>query len=325
MSLDAHGLRRPPGGSVLIDIVIPARDARDFLGATLQSLLAQSFERWRAWVVDDGSVDGTAQCVGDAGDARVNLLRTPGIGAPGARNTGLGRAAAPYVMFLDADDCLRPDALERLLPPLEADPSTVLAYGREDLISPAGERVDRPFARPRRRCPSGEVLERILAECFIPTTGAALLRTDVVRQLGGFRIGLPASQDWELWCRMALRGTFSFVGQEPVIDYRIHPQAMSRSVAPERYLEANDAVFENSDIRARLGSRGLLRLRRKREARNHYNAAKEAVRQANWVQARRWALGSLLRDAHNPRAMLILVCALAGRAPAWMMHRLGAS
>ena len=105
---------------------------------------------------------------------------------------------------------------------------------------------------------------------------------------------------------MAILGAFTFVGGEPVLDYRIHPEGMSRGIDPERYTEANEAVFGNGHIQARLDARTLRRLR------------------GDWQRARHWALGSLSRDAHNPRAVMLLLCALAGRAPTWVTRRLGA-
>ena len=306
-----------------MEVVIPARDAGAFIGETLDSLRSSSFQAWKAWVVDDGSRDHTAAIAENTGDPRVALLKSTGIGAPGARNRGLDEVRADFVLFLDADDRLPASSLQRLYTTLCEHPASVLSYGRETLISDSGSPFGFPAPVARGRYPSGNVLSTILADCFIPTPGAALLRTSAVRELGGFTPGLPASQDWELWCRMAMLGEFSYVGATPIIAHRIPAAALSRVASPERYQAANRAVFSHPGIRGRFTAEELAGLKRRREARNYHNSAKEALRRTDWQAALAWSRGSLVRQPWNPRAIVIGCCALLRYVPPFVRQRLG--
>ena len=98
-------------------MIVPGRDIESFAPAAIASLQAQTETRWRAILIDDGSVDATGDVFADAAasDARFALLRheaSRGLGA--ARNIGVERVDTEFLGFLDGDDELTPTALERL-------------------------------------------------------------------------------------------------------------------------------------------------------------------------------------------------------------------
>ena len=102
----------------IVTLIVPGRDIGAFAPAALDSLLSQSETRWRALLIDDGSVDDTAEifAAAAASDPRFRSLRheaSRGLGA--ARNVGLDLVDTPFVGFLDGDDELTSTALERLL------------------------------------------------------------------------------------------------------------------------------------------------------------------------------------------------------------------
>jgi len=103
----------------LVSVVVPAYDVAHYLDRCLESLLRQSlgFDRLEVVAVDDGSRDGTAELLDRFADGRPNVtvVHQANTGGPGGpRNVGLARSRAPYVFFLDADDYLGDEALERL-------------------------------------------------------------------------------------------------------------------------------------------------------------------------------------------------------------------
>lgn len=103
-------------------MIVPGRDIAAYVPAALASLRAQTETRWRAVLIDDGSLDDTGTIFADAAaeDPRFTVLRhgrALGLGA--ARNAGLALVDTPYLGFLDADDTLAPAALARLTGTLE--------------------------------------------------------------------------------------------------------------------------------------------------------------------------------------------------------------
>ena len=101
----------------LVSVVIPAFEAESTLGATLRSVLDQTHRDIEVLVVDDGSTDGTADLIRRAAaDERVvPVSYGPNRGRSFARNAGIDRSTGRWVCFVDADDLLAPDRLERLV------------------------------------------------------------------------------------------------------------------------------------------------------------------------------------------------------------------
>ncbi|MFC8370328.1 glycosyltransferase family 2 protein [Streptomyces sp. NPDC057239] len=104
-----------------VTVVIGAYEAMPYLVECLASVEAQTIdpERIEAIAVDDGSTDGTGECLEEfaaRAPMHVTVLRQENSGGPsGPRNVGLGKATGRYVFFLDADDRLGPEALERMV------------------------------------------------------------------------------------------------------------------------------------------------------------------------------------------------------------------
>lgn len=104
-----------------VTVVIGAYEAMPYLVECLASVEAQTLDHARIEViaVDDGSTDGTGECLEQfaaRADLPVTVIRQDNSGGPsGPRNVGLGKAAGRYVFFLDADDRLGPEALERMV------------------------------------------------------------------------------------------------------------------------------------------------------------------------------------------------------------------
>ncbi|WP_460775144.1 glycosyltransferase family 2 protein [Microbacterium sp. GXF7504] len=121
--------------SAVVTVVVPGYEVAPYAREALDSLRAQTLAEWTAVLVDDASTDGTADIFAEAAaaDPRFRLVRHEtrrGLGA--ARNTGLDAVGTPFLGFLDADDVLRPDALERMVSTLDASGSdfVVGAYVR---------------------------------------------------------------------------------------------------------------------------------------------------------------------------------------------------
>ncbi len=210
-------------GPIPVSVVIPARNAGATLAETLQSLQAQTHTAWDAIVVDDGSSDDTAEVVERfrEGDARIRLLRREGEGVCAARNAGLALVRHDWLLFLDADDWIEPEMLARLTAESRSHPGCGVMACAWVRITPSGEpsKVEyRPFG-PRPFLPTA---------CACPfAIHAAIVRRDVVEAVGAFDPTLRTCEDWDLWQRIARRGTrFGWV-PEPLARYRMRERSAS--------------------------------------------------------------------------------------------------
>src|SRR5690349_18640783 len=96
----------------LVSIVIPCHNAERFLAETLDSALLQTYPQIEVVVVDDGSTDDTPELIRSYG-GRLIAEFGPNRGASAARNRGTSLARGEFIQYLDADDLLPPDAIEK--------------------------------------------------------------------------------------------------------------------------------------------------------------------------------------------------------------------
>lgn len=107
----------------MVSIIVPVYNIENYLPRCAESLLGQTYKDLEILLVDDGSKDGSgASCDSYAAkDSRVRVIHKENGGLSDARNAGLDAARGEWVLFVDGDDYLAPDAVERLLPFAEGD------------------------------------------------------------------------------------------------------------------------------------------------------------------------------------------------------------
>lgn len=110
-------IRRP-----LLSVVVPAYAVEEWLPRCLASLVGQTYRRWEAIVVDDGSPDRSGEIAEEWArrDRRIRVLHQSNQGLGAARNKGISEAHGRYLTFLDSDDVVPPTAYSELVGQLAA-------------------------------------------------------------------------------------------------------------------------------------------------------------------------------------------------------------
>ena len=306
-------------------VIVPAYNVEAFVGEAIESVLRQSVSDWELIIVDDGSTDATASIVHRFTDPRIHFIRQENAGVSAARNRGIAAARGAYFAFLDADDRLRPTALERLSAGFEGAPEACVAYGNGSIISASGKAFGADARAVFGLRPSGYVLPVLLARNFIRNGGALLVRARCLASAGAFRVAIRMGEDWEMWCRLAALGDFVFIGHEPVMEYRIRPGSAGRVAGSslDQHWPAIDAAFANPQITCLFTTRELNRLRRKRESDAYCFVGTEAIRARDWRLARQMFIESLRRWHMNPRVLIRLVCTILRWIPPPVARRIG--
>ena len=100
----------------MISIIIPVYNVEDYLRACINSALKQSFDDIEIIIIDDGSTDSTGAIIDEYAfsDSRIKVIHKKNEGVSIARKRGLEQANGKYILYLDGDDYLEPDAIERL-------------------------------------------------------------------------------------------------------------------------------------------------------------------------------------------------------------------
>jgi len=281
----AARLPLPANRAAPVSIVIPAKNAAAYVAETLASALAQ-VEVTEVIVVDDGSTDDTVAIVRAIADRRLRLLTNDSAGVSAARNLGARHAKGEWLLFLDADDRLRPGAVAALLAAARRAPLAILVYGDYNTIDSEGRQVGRRDLLKGRRKPSGDVLTRLAAGNFIVNGGIALTRAHAFRAIGGFDTSLRYCEDWHCWCRLAAIGEFAFA-PKLLLDYRLHAaNTMNAAVRkPQDFFPAVARIFDDGLILSRLPEGTAAGLRRAAEIHLVTYAATQAVRFGRYREA----------------------------------------
>lgn len=207
-----------------VAVVITTYNHARFLGEAIDSVLAQTVQPAEILVVDDGSSDRPEEVV--EGYPTVRLIRQENKGLAAARNTGRRATASPFVTFLDADDWLRPAALDVGLQQLKAHPDAAFSYGAYvNHYWPSGRIVEVPF------CPvPPDAFGAMLHINPIGMHATVLYRRSALEAANGYTDELRACEDYDLYLRLSER--FPVACRDEILaDYRQHDSNMSRNQA----------------------------------------------------------------------------------------------
>lgn len=276
-----------------IAVIVPAYQAEGFLERALDSVLAQSDPGWTLVIVDDGSTDdtlGLARRYAARDPARIQVLTQANAGPGAARNRGMAAAAGEYVLFLDADDALMPEALAILRADLGARGPADLLFGGHAVVRLDGSRkIHRPDAR--WGTPQADFRRFLRGEGVGPTHGAVLMRRALALRLG-YPESIRNNEDVVLFAQMLALGRTRALPDLLAVKYR-QPASLRHDVdalcraservaallfdptrLPPAFLAERDAFEADRQLAC---FRMLSRSGREPEARRHFHAALRAA------------------------------------------------
>jgi glycosyltransferase involved in cell wall biosynthesis len=208
-----------------LTVIMPAYNARAFIGEAIESVLAQTFADFELVIVDDGSTDDTLDVMRSFSDPRVRVLTQRNQGAGAARRAAMAAARAPIVACADADDISRPERFAIQKGFLDTHPDHVLVASQLALFDDA---TGEPLGRTTYVREDADIERRLLLFNPIPQP-SVMFRMWAYREAGGYTATYPTAEDYDLWLRMHRLGRFHVL-DEPLVDYRIHAtQSKARS------------------------------------------------------------------------------------------------
>lgn len=234
-----------------VSVVIPCYKYGQFLEEAVSSALDdQAGVDVRVLIIDDASPDDSADVARKiaARDERVEVIvHTSNKGNIATFNEGLlDWANGDYCALLSADDRLTPGALRRARDLLDANPSVGYVYGHALWIT---DGAPLPTARVAARgwlvWPGTSWLERRFRQGENPITSSeVVMRTSVLKRVGGFDPRLPHAADMELWMRLAANSDVGFVRRADQAYYRLHQENMRKGYSWLADLRERRLVFE---------------------------------------------------------------------------------
>jgi O-antigen biosynthesis protein len=237
----------------IISIIMPVYNPKvEFLSQAIQSVIDQVYPYWELCVADDASTDPEiAKMIRSyaAHDRRIKtVFRKTNGHISAASNSALALATGEYSALLDHDDKLHPLALYHVVEIVNQNPDSKVIFSDEDKITGSGKRIEPYFKSD---------FDEELFLCQNMVSHLGVYKTETIRDIGGFRVGLEGSQDYDLMLRVLERTKTSEIDHIPRILYhwRISKQSAAESVNVKPYaLKAGEQALvnhlENREIHA---------------------------------------------------------------------------
>lgn len=136
-------LNRSSGDVPKVSVIIPSYNVEKYISVSIDSVLNQTYPNVELVIVDDGSIDGTWDIIQKYANKNLNIIATKkkNEGVSSARNIGLKKSSGKYVLFLDADDWLENDAVEKLIKMVYDNPNCLICVDRYFAYNKEGKLV----------------------------------------------------------------------------------------------------------------------------------------------------------------------------------------
>jgi glycosyltransferase involved in cell wall biosynthesis len=285
-SAQPHPCLGPEHEAVTVAVVVTTFNDAVFLGEALSSVMAQQHPADEIIVVDDGSDKSPAPVL--ACFPQVTFLTKSNGGLSSARNAGLHAARSRYILFLDADDRLQPNAIATGLACFSRSPEAAMVYGGHRRIRSDGNSI----GSDRFETVDEDAYASLLTGNRVGMHAAVLYRRDALLALGGFDESLRKCEDYDVYLRLAQHYP---IGAHPdiIAEYRWHGANMSAD--PEQMLRSVLAVHD----RYRGGTSAHRRAWRagRRNWKAYYRAAAASEHSRNYTMTGRRVVRHRIRSA----------------------------
>lgn len=192
----------------LVSVLLCAYNEERTIGAAIQSILLQTYQKWELILIDDGSTDGTVAIAKRYTDPRIRIVSKKNTGLANSLNFGLALCNGQLVARQDGDDLSAPTRLERQVEEFKLEPALVLCSTWALNMSP---KQVIPFEPPT----SDRDLRKYMQWDNPIVHTAAMFRRSTVIGLGGYK-NIKPCEDYELWIRLARVGRLAVIPEHLV-------------------------------------------------------------------------------------------------------------
>ncbi|WP_136481817.1 glycosyltransferase family 2 protein [Cognatitamlana onchidii] len=192
-------------------VVIPLYNKENYIEATLNSVLNQTFQDFEVVIVNDGSTDKGVEIVSSFHDDRIRLINQKNQGASAARNKGIILSAGQFIALLDGDDLWYKNHLNELLFLTKKFPNAGLFCNNYEIVLENGfiRKTKFNFKHNDNSLIVTNYFDASLIDPVAWTSAVCFSRNDYL-DLGGFDLKLLSGQDTDLWIRFALSFKVAF-------------------------------------------------------------------------------------------------------------------
>ena len=230
-----------------ISVIIPTYNREKLLERAIHSVLRQTIACAEIIIVDDGSMDQTADLVrylAEKSATPIQYFHQGNMGPAAARNLGIQQAQSGLIAFLDSDDHWRKNKLACQLKAMQEDPGTLISYTREQWLREGVHLNQKKKHLPQH----GDIFAHCLQLCAVGMS-TVMVRRELFEKTGFFSPDFRCCEDYDFWLRVSCRYPFLLVdkaltikegGREDQVSFqyrvgmdRLHIQAITRLLESE--------------------------------------------------------------------------------------------
>ena len=246
--MSGRGVNKP-----CVSVIMPLYNRERYVAAAVKSVLAQSLHDFELIICDDGSTDSSLAVAREAAgdDPRVRVVAMEHAGLAHTLKRAHERVTTPFIGWLDSDDMLAPQALERTYQLLLRHPAIGVVYTHHVMINDAGQVLGLG-----QRCAIPFSKERLLVDfmCF----HFRLYRRDAYERAGGINTSFVTAQDYDFCLRMSEVTEFACL-PEPLYLYRMASDSISHVKRLEQ-IESSARAIREALVRRGLADKAELRV-----------------------------------------------------------------
>lgn len=213
-----------------ISVVMSCYNSEQFIAASINSILNQTFTDFEFIIWNDGSSDKTEEIVKSFNDPRIRYFYHENTGLGMALQLACKEAKGEYIARMDADDIAEPERFEKELMILDSNPNVVLVSSAVNYIDDDNKRIGISYPYV-----SSASIKKIMKKTGVSIIvhPAAMFRKDAYFNAGGY-LALKKAQDHLLFSRMMKFGDFVNI-KEPLLNYRITGGSISSQTDGNAY------------------------------------------------------------------------------------------
>lgn len=298
-----------------ISVLMSAYNSERYVREAVESILNQTFADFELILIDDGSIDSTPAILKQFADrdARIRFITRPNMGLTKTLNEALSLAKAPLVARMDADDIALPDRFAKQVTYLNAHPQCVCVGSRVMLIDPLGSEIN---------ATDHKLTHEEIEAGLIGGSGwsivhpVAMMRTEAVRNIGGYREQFRTSQDLDLFLRLGEIGKLANL-PDVLLKYRQHFESVNFAKYDEQWrvkgIIVGDAYERRGMTKPETWNFAHRATAERSKADQIRHWAWAALKGGNTAAARQHAWASLKMKPFSKESWRLTYCALRGR------------
>lgn len=205
-----------------ISVIIPVFNREKKISRAINSVLDQTYKPLEIIVVDDGSIDKTANILRSY-SGKIKVIHQKNSGVSAARNNGIKNSSGEWIALLDSDDEWLPNKLQLEVDYINKNPNIKILQTEEIWIRNGKQINPKKYHKKK----AGDIFKKSLELCLV-SPSAVIFKRSLFDEIGDFDEELPVCEDYDYWLRTSLKYPVGLVNEFGIKKYGGHSDQLSQ-------------------------------------------------------------------------------------------------